>query len=42
MSLKFEALYNLINVLTRKSIENLNLNVFNIFLKFDGFNKMKL
>jgi hypothetical protein len=42
MSLKFEALYNLGNVLTRKYIENLYLNVFNLFLKFDGFNKMKV
>ncbi len=42
MSLKFEAQYNLKNVLTKKSIENIYLNVFNIFLKFDGFNKMKV
>jgi hypothetical protein len=42
MSLKFEALYNLGNVLTRKSIENLYLNFKNIFLKCDEVNKMKV
>jgi hypothetical protein len=41
MSLKFEALYNLGNVLTRKSIENLCLKFKSIFLKCDKFNKMK-
>jgi hypothetical protein len=42
MSLKFEALYNFKNVLMKKSIENIYLYVFNIFLKFDGLNKMKV
>jgi len=41
ISLKFQSLYNLINVFTKKNYnENPCLNGFNNFIKFDGCNKM--